>query len=157
MEGFAEALVGCAAGDTTTVSVTFPVRPSGPGAALSGKQALFEVTVLNVKTKTLPKWDEDLAKRIRPDLTLELLEAEVRAAIEGDGIASTENARNDAIATALLEIVSMKKIPESLVDETTQVDLCGQLTIACALNFTNRAVLSKCFRTLKSRGLPKSR
>lgn len=77
--------------------------------------------VLAVKRKTLPAWDENLAKKIRPDLTLELLEAEVRSAIEGDGVASSENTRNDSIANALLEIVTMKKIPESLVDETTQV------------------------------------
>ena len=76
--------------------------------------------MLAVKKKTLPAWDEELAKRIRPDLTLELLEAEVRQALEGDTASSTENTRNDAIASALLEIISMKKIPESLVDETTQ-------------------------------------
>lgn len=77
--------------------------------------------MLSVQRKTLPSWDENLAKRIRPDLTLELLETEVRSAIEGDGVASSENTRNDSIANALLEIVTMKKVPESLVDETTQV------------------------------------
>jgi FKBP-type peptidyl-prolyl cis-trans isomerase (trigger factor) len=79
------------------------------------------VTVLAVKRKLLPAWDEKLAKRIRPDLTLELLEEEVTKAIDGDSEASTENVRNDAIASALLEIIYMKKIPESLVDENTQV------------------------------------
>ena len=47
MEGFAEALVGAKAGDYRAVEVKFPVRPSGPGAALSGKEAIFDVcTVL---------------------------------------------------------------------------------------------------------------
>jgi FKBP-type peptidyl-prolyl cis-trans isomerase (trigger factor) len=77
------------------------------------------VTVLAVKTKVLPQWGEALAKKIRPDLDLSLLEAEVRGAIEGDSAASTENVRNDGIAAALLDIVSMKKIPESLVEENT--------------------------------------
>jgi FKBP-type peptidyl-prolyl cis-trans isomerase (trigger factor) len=76
--------------------------------------------VLTVKRKLLPAWDEALAQKIRPEMTLALLESEVRQAIEGDGAASTENTRNDAIASALLEILSMKKLPESLVDETTQ-------------------------------------
>ena len=45
MEGMIEALVGCKAGETKMVPVTFPIRPSGPGAALSGKEALFQVEV----------------------------------------------------------------------------------------------------------------
>jgi FKBP-type peptidyl-prolyl cis-trans isomerase (trigger factor) len=45
MEGFAEALIGSAAGDERLVNVKFPVRPSGPGAVLSGKDAVFDVTI----------------------------------------------------------------------------------------------------------------
>lgn len=45
MEGMIEALVGCKAGETKMVPVTFPIRPSGPGATLSGKEALFQVEV----------------------------------------------------------------------------------------------------------------
>jgi FKBP-type peptidyl-prolyl cis-trans isomerase (trigger factor) len=41
-----DGLVGALNGDTKLITVRFPVRPSGPGAALSGKEALFEVDVL---------------------------------------------------------------------------------------------------------------
>lgn len=44
MEGFTEAIIGAKAGDARTVSVKFPVRPSGAGAALSGKDAVFDVS-----------------------------------------------------------------------------------------------------------------
>jgi FKBP-type peptidyl-prolyl cis-trans isomerase (trigger factor) len=43
MEGFSEGLLGVQVGDLRQVPVKFPVRPSGPGAALSGKDAVFEV------------------------------------------------------------------------------------------------------------------
>ena len=52
MEGMIEALVGSKAGETKMVPVTFPIRPSGPGAALSGKEALFQVEV----TINQPHW-----------------------------------------------------------------------------------------------------
>lgn len=83
------------------------MRPSGPGAALSGKEAIFEgkyvrpwfssyqfviiimnfhynssslsltlhivfsVSVLSVKTKTIPAWDQTLAGRVRDGMTLQ--------------------------------------------------------------------------------------
>jgi FKBP-type peptidyl-prolyl cis-trans isomerase (trigger factor) len=47
MEGMIESLVGAVAGETKNVNVKFPVRPSGPGAALSGKEAIFEVGYCN--------------------------------------------------------------------------------------------------------------
>lgn len=40
------------------------------GAALSGKAALFEVDILEVKTKSLPNWDSELAERVRPGIIL---------------------------------------------------------------------------------------
>jgi len=51
MEGMAEGLVGALNGDTKEIQVTFPIRPSGPGAALSGKKTIFEVDIKNVQTR----------------------------------------------------------------------------------------------------------
>lgn len=120
MEGLVEGVVGAKAGDTREVTVKFPVRPSGPGAALSGKEALFEIDVQSVNVKTLPAWDEKLADRIREGMTLAELEDEVRQAIDGEAESGEEVSRNDGIAKALLEITTMNKIPESLVEENTR-------------------------------------
>lgn len=120
MEGMVEGLVGVKAGETRPVNIKFPVRPSGPGAALSGKEAIFDVTVSAVSVKTLPTWDATLANRIREGMTLSELEDEVRKAIVGEAESSSEVARNDALATALLAITTMSKVPESLVEENTQ-------------------------------------
>lgn len=120
MEGLVEGLVGTKAGQTKSVKIKFPVRPSGPGAALSGKDAIFDVSVSTVNVKTLPAWDQTLANRVREGMSLAELENEVRKAIEGEAETTSEVARNDALANALLEITTMSKIPESLVDENTQ-------------------------------------
>ena len=44
MPGMVEGLVGALAGETREIPVTFPIRPTGPGAAFSGKEAIFEVS-----------------------------------------------------------------------------------------------------------------
>ena len=38
-----EALIGGKAGETKNVPIRFPIRDRGPGAALSGKEAIFQV------------------------------------------------------------------------------------------------------------------
>lgn len=119
MPGLVEGLVGAKAGDTRTIRVQFPVRPTGAGAALSGKKAMFDVVVSEVKTQMLPEWNEALAERIRPGLTLKDLEKEVTEAVQGERDSQAENLRNDAIAKSLHEITHVSKIPESLVEETT--------------------------------------
>jgi len=120
MPGMVESLEGASIGAVKTIDVTFPTRPSGPGAALSGKQAVFDVEVLDVKTKTLPAWDEELAASVRDGMTLEQLNNEVLKAIEGDSNSNTERARNDALASALLSITTISRLPESLIEENTQ-------------------------------------
>ena len=120
MEGLIEGLVGAKAGEKRTTTVKFPVRPSGPGAALSGKEAIFEIEVGVVNTKTLPVWDENLAARIRDGMTLAELEEEVKKAIDGDAESSEEISRNDGLAKALLAVTSMNRVPESLVEENAQ-------------------------------------
>jgi len=120
MEGLIEGIEGSLAGETKTVAIQFPVRPGGAGAALSGKSALFEVDVLEVKTKSLPNWDADLAERVRPGMTLADLDNEVRKAIDGEQEGSMENLRNEVIAKTLLDSMVVSKIPESLIDETVQ-------------------------------------
>ena len=74
-----------------------------------------------MKTKKVPEWNADLAARVRDGMTLEALEAEIVSAIEGDSKNNRENARNDALAQALLDTTSINILPESLVEETTQM------------------------------------
>ena len=98
MDGIIEELVGSVVGDSKIIKVTFPVRPSGPGAALSGKQALFEVDVLSVKTRNLPEWDEKLAALVKEGFTLDDLNAEVYKALRGEQEDNLDNIRNEALA-----------------------------------------------------------
>jgi trigger factor len=82
IEGFEEQLTGAVAGDERTVMVTFP---DDYGAEqLAGEDAVFKVTVKEVREKVLPELDDDFAaegsefdsmEELRNDITLRLSEA----------------------------------------------------------------------------------
>ncbi len=63
--GFEEQLVGAKAGDKREVTVTFP--KDYPAANLKGKEAVFDVTVKQVKLATEAKADDEFAKSLGLD------------------------------------------------------------------------------------------
>ncbi len=87
--GFEEALVGASAGEQKDVELTFP--GDYPAEQLAGRDAVFEVTVKEVKSKQLPEIDEDFAidagfddvQELREDIRRRLLEAD-EPRVEGE-------------------------------------------------------------------------
>jgi len=83
--GFEEQLTGAAAGDVRTVQVTFPDEYPGD---LGGQDAIFDVTVNEVKAKRLPDLDDEFASEaggfdslaeLREDIAGRLREADAGA------------------------------------------------------------------------------
>jgi trigger factor len=80
--GFEEGLLGSHAGETRTVALTFPADYGAEH--LAGKDASFEITVKEVKSKRLPELDEDFAidagfdsvDELREDIRARLLQDE---------------------------------------------------------------------------------
>jgi trigger factor len=104
--GFEEGLRGADAGEQRTIAVSFPDGYSA--AELAGREASFEVTVKEVKTKLLPDVDDDLAidagfddlQELRSDIDARLLEAdEARAEAE-----FRQAALDAAVAAATVEV-----------------------------------------------------
>lgn len=84
--GFEEQLVGASAGDEREVALTFPA--DYPAEQLAGRDAVFAVTVKEVKRKELPPIDDDLAidagfdslDELREDISTRLIEADAARA-----------------------------------------------------------------------------
>ena len=83
--GFEEGLLGARAGETPrTIDLSFPVDYANK--ELAGREASFEITVKEVKSKRLPEVDEDFAvdagfddvRELREDIGRRLLEAQER-------------------------------------------------------------------------------
>ncbi len=74
--GFEEQLIGHKKGDEVEVKVTFP--ETYHAEELKGKEAVFKVTVKEVKVKELPKLDDEFAKDVSEFDTLEELKADTK-------------------------------------------------------------------------------
>src|SRR6201996_7467769 len=79
--GFEDQLIGAKAGESRDVKVTFPTEYHAP--EMAGKDAVFAVTVKEVKTPEDTKIDDELAKKLGLD-DLETLKARVKEQLESD-------------------------------------------------------------------------
>jgi trigger factor len=111
--GFEEGLIGARAGEDRTLKLRFP--DDYAAGEVAGRDAVFEVSVTEVREKVLPELDDDFAldaagldtlEELREDLRARLLELDERA-VETE----FRNAVLDAAAAAA-EIT----LPESLVE-----------------------------------------
>jgi trigger factor len=114
--GFEEQLTGAAAGEERSLTITFP-EDYGAGE-LAGREAVFAVTVNEVKAKDLPPLDDDLAveagfdalDELRADIRERLAEAQA-SEIEAE---FREAALDSAVAGAKVTV------PEPLVEARSQ-------------------------------------
>lgn len=105
--GFEEQLVGAKTDDKIDVKVTFPEEYHAEN--LAGKDAVFKVTVKDVKVRELPELNDDFAGEVSEFDTLEEYKADVRVklekAAEDKAKAETENEVVDkAVENAEFEI-----------------------------------------------------
>ena len=114
--GFADQLVGAAAGDKRTVSVDFPA--DFVTKELAGKKGVFEVEVVEVKQKVAPPIDDALAKQYGAE-DLEKLRAGVRLDLENELKYSQAKAIRGQLIGALLQ-QSNFDLPETAVASETR-------------------------------------
>jgi trigger factor len=79
--GFEDGLIGVAAGDNRDVKVTFPTEYHAP--EMAGKDAIFAVTVKEVKSPEETPIDDELAKKLGLD-DLATLKTRIREQLEND-------------------------------------------------------------------------
>ncbi len=112
------ALRGVSAGDTRTVSVTFPPETSSP--ALAGKTAELKVSVKRVEAQSLPEVDETFCRAFGvEDGSVEALRAEVRKSMERE-LADLVRGRLRAQVLDALYAQNPIEVPRTLVEEQVQ-------------------------------------
>lgn len=113
LKGFSAQLTGAKPGDEKEVKVTFPADMNRK--ELAGKEAVFKVKIKEIKAKSLPELNDDLAREAGEHTTL----AELKAKIEKDLLAQKEKEADGAFEKALLdELVKSNKLdlPPRLVE-----------------------------------------
>ena len=112
------ALRGVSAGDTRTVSVTFP--PETSNAALAGKTAELKVSVRQVEAQSLPEVDETFCRAFGVEEGgVEALRAEVRKSMERE-LADLVRARLRAQVLDALYAQNPIEVPRTLIEEQLQ-------------------------------------
>lgn len=115
--GFEEQLVGAKAGDEVEVKVTFPKEYNAED--LAGKDAVFKVTVHEVKEKELPVLDDEFAKDVSEFDTLAELKVDIKKSKEEAAKVRVEQEYKDALIDKAVENAQVD-VPEIMVEH--QID-----------------------------------
>lgn len=113
VDTFEEQLIGKNLGEACEVKVTFPEEYQA--AELAGKEAMFKVTVKELKKKELPELNDEFASEVSEFETLEEYKADIKAKLTESKKrqAATENENRvveKAVGNAVMEI------PEQMIE-----------------------------------------
>ena len=111
--GFASGIAGLSAGETKDVEAVFP--SDYPKEDLAGKTAIFTVKVHDVKALELPAIDDEFAKAISENETLDALRTDVRKRLEVIAQSRERRAIGNAVMEKLVDAHEFP-LPEVLVD-----------------------------------------
>lgn len=94
---------------------------------LAGKNAIFDVTVVEASKRTLPEITDEFANQVRAGLTAESLKAELQKAVDSEDAKEFTPARNKALSAALAEIMDVE-VPDTLVTKQAREKFAMMMT-----------------------------
>ena len=114
--GFEDQLVGAKEGDNVEVKVTFPEEYHAEN--LKGQDAVFKVTVHEVKTKELPELTDEFAKDVDDSVeTLAELKEKFRKELEEAKAAAADEAVADEALRKAVENAEIVELPHEMVND----------------------------------------
>ncbi len=111
--GFEDQVIGMKIDENKDVKVKFPEEYFSK--ELAGKDAVFNVTVHEIKKKELPKLDDEFAKDVSEFDSLEELKADIKAKQEKDNEARTKSELEEAAVKAVTDLAEVD-IPSGMVE-----------------------------------------
>jgi len=112
--GFEEGLIGKESGIEVEVPVVFPEAYQSED--LAGKEAIFKVTIHEIKEKELPELDDEFAKDVSEFDTMEELRKDTRENMEKRAKDNELVGKQNAAVSAFVE-ASQVEVPEVLVEK----------------------------------------
>ena len=110
--GFAEGLVGHSANEEFVIEVTFPAEYHEE--KLKGAKAQFKIKMNEVKERTMPELNDELAKKAGKD-TLELLKEDIQKYLDNIAKNHNDRAKSDAIFNKVSETTEIE-IQDSMLN-----------------------------------------
>lgn len=116
--GFEDQLVGHKADENVDVKVTF--SQDYQAKELQGKEALFKVTIHEVKEKQLPKLDDEFAKDVDEEVdSLEELKTKTKDQLKEQKEQAAHDAIEEAAIGQAVDNAEVKEIPQAMLDDDT--------------------------------------
>jgi trigger factor len=114
--GFEEQVVGHKAGESFDVTVTFP--EDYQAEELAGKEAVFKVTLHEVKAKELPELDDEFAKDVDEEVeTLAELKEKYRKELTETKEKAADEAKDEAAIRQAVENAEILDLPHVMVHD----------------------------------------
>ncbi len=111
--GFVEGIVGMKINATKKLNLKFPDDYAHEDS--QGKEAIFEITLKDLKIRELPKLDDSFAKQSGNKETLKELKTDIETRLKENFKENQKNIKNDALINALAKELDVE-IPKSLID-----------------------------------------
>ena len=112
---FVDNLIGMSVGEEKTFTITFPEDFDDEDYA--GRQATFNISVLNVQSRTLPPLDDELAKAEGNYESLEELKDNLREELQNQAESEFKDALLEGMIDDLLEDVQEMVYPPAAIDQ----------------------------------------
>ncbi|OJG19661.1 trigger factor [Enterococcus canis] len=114
--GFEEQIVGHKAGENFDVTVTFPEDYQAED--LAGKEAVFKVTLHEVKVKELPELDDEFAKDVDDEVeTLDELKEKYRKELTEAKEKAADDAKDELAIRKAVENAEIVELPHVMVHD----------------------------------------
>jgi trigger factor len=123
--GFEDQLVGMNAGETREIKVTFPADYNNKD--LAGKEATFTVSLKEIKKKVLPEFNDEFAKDIGGNKSVEELKEGIKKDLEARKGDEQASAQREEILSKLVDAHSFD-IPPGMVERELQAMARQQAT-----------------------------
>lgn len=118
IDNFEEQLIGVAVGEEKEVNVKFPENYGKED--LNGKDAMFKVTVKEIKVKELPALDDEFAKESTEFETIAEVKEDIKKRLEESNTARAEKELEEAVINAAVDAAKID-LPQVMVDKEIDV------------------------------------
>lgn len=118
--GFEEQLVGVNVGEDKDVNVTFPEEYHQED--LAGADAIFKVTVHEIKAKDLPELDDELAKDVSEFDTLDELKEDIKTKLEEEAEKKEKASFENSVIDKVCENAEIET-PQVLIEDQIEANV----------------------------------
>ncbi len=117
--GFSRQLIGLSAGDKKELDYSFPEDTEFD--SLKGEQAIFNVSVEQVNTRTLPELDDEFASSVGEYETMDDLRTAIRQELQGQAEQSYNEGYDEDLIDQIVDLSSIKYPPQMIEQEIENV------------------------------------